>query len=52
GQPILAGIRLASVPLILEGAVPAAVLALAVEGAFDLAERWLVPRGLHPGPDA
>jgi osmoprotectant transport system substrate-binding protein/osmoprotectant transport system permease protein len=48
GQPILAGIRLASVPLILEGAVPAAALALIVEGAFDLAERVLVPRGLRP----
>ncbi len=47
GQPILAGIRLASVPLILEGAVPAALLALAVEGAFGLLERALVPRGLR-----
>jgi osmoprotectant transport system permease protein len=51
GQPILAGIRLASVPLILEGAVPAAALALVVEGAFDLAERVLVPRGLRPGAE-
>jgi osmoprotectant transport system permease protein len=51
GQPILTGIRLASTPLILEGAVPAALLALAVQGLFDLAERWLVPRGLRgPGP--
>jgi osmoprotectant transport system permease protein len=50
GQPILTGIRLASVPLILEGAVPAALLALATQGAFDLAERWLVPRGLRPRP--
>jgi osmoprotectant transport system substrate-binding protein/osmoprotectant transport system permease protein len=50
GQPILAGIRLASVPLILEGAIPAAVLALAVQGAFDLAERVLVPRGLRRRP--
>jgi len=49
GQPILTGIRLASVPLILEGAIPAALLALAVEGVFDLAERVLVPRGLRPG---
>jgi len=49
GQPILAGIRLASVPLLLEGAVPAALLALAVEGLFSLVERWLVPRGLR-GP--
>jgi osmoprotectant transport system substrate-binding protein/osmoprotectant transport system permease protein len=48
GQPILAGIRLASVPLILEGAVPAAALALLVEGGFDLLERVLVPEGLRP----
>jgi len=47
GQPILTGIRLASTPLILEGAVPAALLALAVQGLFDLAERRLVPRGLR-----
>jgi osmoprotectant transport system permease protein len=48
GQPILAGIRLASVPLILEGAIPAALLALAVEGGFDLLERTVVPAGLRP----
>ncbi|MFO7799178.1 glycine betaine ABC transporter substrate-binding protein [Rhodohalobacter sp.] len=39
GQPILTGIRLDSVPLILEGAVPAALLALLVQGLFDLIER-------------
>jgi osmoprotectant transport system permease protein len=49
GQPILTGIRLADVGLILEGAVPAALLALAVQGGFELAERWLVPRGLRLG---
>jgi osmoprotectant transport system permease protein len=48
GQPILTGIRLASVPLILEGAVPAALLALGVEGGFNLLERAVVPRGLRP----
>lgn len=42
GQPILTGIRLDSVPLILEGAIPAAVLALLVQGLFDLVERLLV----------
>ena len=47
GQPILTGIRLDDVNLILEGAVPAAVLALAVQGAFEFAERWLVPKGLR-----
>ena len=46
GQPILTGIRRDDVFMILtEGAIPAAVLALAVQGAFDLAERFLVPRG-------
>ncbi len=39
GQPILTGIRLDSIPLILEGAVPAALLALLVQGLFDLIER-------------
>lgn len=47
GQPILTGIRLMSRSLILEGAVPAALLALATQGAFELTERWLVPRGLR-----
>ncbi|MEO6925315.1 MAG: glycine betaine ABC transporter substrate-binding protein [Rhodanobacter sp.] len=47
GQPILTGIRLDSIPLILEGAIPAAVMALLVQGAFELIERWLTPRGLR-----
>ena len=42
GQPILTGIRRDDLSMILfEGAIPAALLALAVQGAFDLAERWL-----------
>ena len=48
GQPILTGVRLASVPLILEGAVPAAILALLVQAAFDGVERLVVPSGLRP----
>ena len=47
GQPILTGIRLDDVGLVIEGAVPAAVLALLVQGLFNLAERALVPRGLR-----
>jgi osmoprotectant transport system permease protein len=47
GQPILTGIRLDSVGLILEGAIPAAVLALLVQGLFEGIERWLTPRGLR-----
>jgi osmoprotectant transport system permease protein len=47
GQPIFAGVRLDNFSLILEGAVPAALLALVVQGLFELAERRLVPRGLR-----
>ncbi len=47
GQPILTGIRLDDLGLILQGAVPAATLALAVQGGFDLLERVIVPRGLR-----
>ncbi len=47
GQPILAGIRLDNVSLILEGAVPAALLALLVQWMFDLSEKIIVPRGLR-----
>ena len=47
GQPILSGIRLDDTGLILEGALPAAALALLVQGAFELAERRLVPEGLR-----
>ncbi|TAN07569.1 MAG: ABC transporter permease subunit [Rhodanobacteraceae bacterium] len=47
GQPILTGIRLDSVPLIMEGAVPAALMALAMQGVFELIERALTPRGLR-----
>ncbi len=47
GQPILTGIRLDDIGLILEGAVPAAVLALAVQGVFEATERLVVPHGLR-----
>ncbi len=46
GQPILTGIRLDNVSLILEGAIPAALLALIVQWFFDLIEKLIVPRGL------
>jgi osmoprotectant transport system permease protein len=47
GDPILQGITLRSAPLILAGAVPAAVLALAVQWGFTLLERAVVPEGLR-----
>ena len=49
GQPILTGIRLDDVSLILEGAVPAAALALLAQGLFEWVERRVVPRGLRGG---
>ena len=47
GQPILTGIRLDDVGLIMQGAVPAAALALAMQGVFELVERFITPRGLR-----
>jgi osmoprotectant transport system substrate-binding protein/osmoprotectant transport system permease protein len=48
GQPIMTGMRRDDVPMILyEGAIPAAVLALAVQAAFDLAERFVVAKSLR-----
>jgi osmoprotectant transport system permease protein len=45
GQPILTGIRLDDTNLILEGAVPAAVLALLVQWIFGRIERrWVAPK--------
>lgn len=50
GQPILTGIRLNDLGLILEGAVPAALLALLVESLFSLVERVALPAGLRYRP--
>jgi osmoprotectant transport system permease protein len=47
GQPIFTGIRLDDTSLILQGAIPASLLALAVQGAFEIIERFVVPRGLR-----
>jgi osmoprotectant transport system permease protein len=47
GQPILTGIRLDDVGLILEGAVPAALLAIGVQWLFEWAERAVVPAGIR-----
>jgi osmoprotectant transport system permease protein len=50
GQPIFAGLNRNDSSLILEGAIPAVVLALVVQGLFELAERYLVPKGLRLRP--
>ena len=52
GQPILTGIRLDDTSLILEGAIPAAVLALLVQWGFDLAENFFLSPGLQIKQDS
>ena len=47
GQSITQGVQLNDTTRILEGAIPAALLALAVDGLFALLERVLVPKGLR-----
>jgi osmoprotectant transport system permease protein len=47
GEIIFAGIRKGDNQEILLGAIPAALLALAVQGVFELAERFIVPKGLR-----
>lgn len=47
GDPILSGIQLRRNDLILQGAAPAAMLALLVQWTFDLLDRVLIPRGLR-----
>lgn len=50
GEPIFTGIRLNDYGIILQGAIPAALLALLVQGLFELIDRLVVPRGLRLKP--
>jgi osmoprotectant transport system permease protein len=47
GLAILIGLNKNDPHLLWEGALPAVAMALAVQGLFELAERFLVPRGLR-----
>jgi len=47
GEPILSGLNLNDHATILQGAIPAAVLALLVQSFFDLLDRVLIPKGLR-----
>jgi osmoprotectant transport system permease protein len=47
GEPILSGLNLNDHATILQGAIPAAVLALLVQWTFDLLDRVLIPKGLR-----
>lgn len=47
GEPISTGLSLNDVTTILEGSIPAAGMALLVEGLFGVIERVVVPKGLR-----
>ncbi len=47
GEPIISGLNLNDRATILEGAVPAAILALVVQVGFGLLDRLLIPKGLQ-----
>ncbi len=47
GERISIGLTTYDNATLLSGAIPAALLALLVQGAFDLLDRWLVPAGLR-----
>lgn len=47
GEPILSGLNLNDHATILQGAIPAALLALIVQWLFDLLDRVVIPKGLR-----
>jgi len=49
GERIVTGLALNDHAALLAGAIPAAALALLIEGAFTYGERWAIPTGLRPG---
>jgi osmoprotectant transport system permease protein len=50
GQPILTGIRLDNLGLIMQWAIPAAVMAIGIEGLFGCIEKAIIPKGLRLKP--
>jgi len=46
GDPIVSGLALSDTRMILSGAIPAALLALAVDGVLSLAEKVVSPKGI------
>ena len=47
GERIVTGLALNDQTMLLAGAIPVAVLALAIQGAFELLEKGIVPAGLR-----
>ena len=50
GEPIVTGLALNDTSLILEGAIPAALLAVLTEFAFEVLERLVIPKHLRQKP--
>lgn len=48
GEPIVTGLGLNDMSVVLEGAIPAAGLALVVHVAFEALDRLVIPKGLRP----
>lgn len=50
GEPIISGLNLNDGTTILEGAIPAALMAIVAQGLFSILDRFLIPRGLRLRP--
>jgi osmoprotectant transport system permease protein len=50
GTFIFRGISMLNTPMVLAGAIPAAVLALTLDGLLALVARWITPVGLRRDP--
>jgi osmoprotectant transport system permease protein len=50
GEPIISGLNLNDNTTILEGAIPAALMALAAQGLFSVLDQFIIPRGLRIRP--
>ncbi len=48
GVPVVAGLQMANTTVILSGALPAAALALIIDGFLGKVETWIRPRGVQP----
>lgn len=49
GAPIVTGLALNDTATILEGAIPAAIMAILAHAFFELLNLWIVPKGLRIG---
>ncbi|HYA19917.1 MAG TPA: glycine betaine ABC transporter substrate-binding protein [Burkholderiales bacterium] len=52
GERIVQGLALNDTATMLAGAIPAAALALLLQGGFELLDRWLIPGGLRAATSA